>query len=97
MKHIHQSITPTWLGEIELDGRPFNAYSDGTLLPVIAGGSEPSLLTVEQVAEDWQIGRTRAWALVTSGQLRSVKIGRSRRVPREALDEYLAQLAEEDR
>ena len=35
-----------------------------------------------------------AYGLIASGELRSVKIGRSRRVPADALEEYVAKLVD---
>ncbi|MFI7429808.1 excisionase family DNA-binding protein [Micromonospora sp. NPDC049836] len=51
------------------------------------------MLTVEEAAQQLRIGRTQMFALIGSGQVNSVKIGRSRRVPRAALDAYVTQLA----
>lgn len=48
-----------------------------------------TLLRVEAVAHELQICRTSAFKLVASGQIESIKIGASRRVPREALDSYI--------
>lgn len=56
---------------------------------------EPHLLTVEEAAVALGIGRTTAWDLVSSGGLRSVLIHRLRRVPRQAVDEYVVSLLEE--
>ena len=43
--------------------------------------------------EDWMpilgIGRNTAYELIRSGQIRSVRIGRQIRIPREALLEFL--------
>lgn len=50
------------------------------------------MLTVEEAAQQLRIGRTQMFALIGSGEVSSVKIGRSRRVPRAALDSYVAQL-----
>ena len=50
------------------------------------------LLTVEEAAEQLGIGRTLAWRLVSDGELESVRIGRLRRVPRSAIEDYAAQL-----
>ncbi len=50
------------------------------------------LLTVDQVAEVLQISRWTVYRLIWANNLRSVQIGRCRRVPREALDAYLARL-----
>jgi len=55
------------------------------------------LLTVEEVAKILGIGRTRTWSLVMSGEIASVKIGRSRRVRPQALEDYLTGLARESK
>lgn len=47
-------------------------------------------LTVEEAARRLGVGRTTMYALIASGEVRSVLIGRLRRVPVEALDTYLA-------
>jgi excisionase family DNA binding protein len=52
-----------------------------------------SLMTVEAAATRLALGRSKAWELITSGELRSVQIGRSRRVPSDAVDEYIDKLA----
>jgi excisionase family DNA binding protein len=38
------------------------------------------------------IGRSKFWELVGSGELRSVKIGKRRMVPEQAICEYIARL-----
>lgn len=51
----------------------------------------PLLLTVEEASVRMNIGRTLMYSLVLSGAVRSVKVGgRLRRVPAEALTEYIA-------
>ncbi len=50
------------------------------------------LLKVEEAAIRLGLGRTIVWGLVSSGELESVTIGRSRRVPVEALDAYVERL-----
>lgn len=52
----------------------------------------PLLLKVEQAAIQLGLGRTVVWGLVSSGELESVKIGRSRRIPIDALEVYVARL-----
>lgn len=47
---------------------------------------------VNEVAEQLGVGLTTAKALIASGQLRSIKIGRARRVPAEALREFVQRL-----
>ncbi len=51
------------------------------------------LLVPESAAERLSIGRTAVYELISSGELKSVKIGRSRRVPVSALEEYVDRLA----
>lgn len=50
------------------------------------------LLSVEQAAELLNVGRTTMFRLVTSGQVSSVRIGRLRRVPLDALHSFAAEL-----
>ncbi|WP_073255282.1 helix-turn-helix domain-containing protein [Cryptosporangium aurantiacum] len=50
------------------------------------------VLTVEEAARHLRIGRTSMYALVSSGEVESVTIGRLRRVPRSALDDYVNRL-----
>jgi excisionase family DNA binding protein len=53
---------------------------------------DPTLvaLTVEEAARRLGVGRTTMYALLASGEVPSVTIGRLRRVPAEALAEYVA-------
>lgn len=53
---------------------------------------ERLLYPVNEVAEQLGVGLTTAKALIRSGELRSVKIGRARRVPADALQTYVRQL-----
>jgi len=56
--------------------------------------SEPSLkklLTVPEVAFRLGIGRTLAYRLVMQGHIPSIALGRARRVPAAALDEFIAE------
>jgi len=48
--------------------------------------------TVEQVAEILHIGRDKVYFLLRSGQLRSIKIGKSRRITHEHLAEFVSSL-----
>lgn len=50
------------------------------------------LLTVEEAAHQLCIGRPKMWQLVMRGEVVSLKIGASRRVPVAALDEYVQRL-----
>jgi excisionase family DNA binding protein len=51
------------------------------------------LLRPEEAAEALSIGRSTVFHLMRSGELRSVKIGKSRRVPVDAVTEYVAGLS----
>lgn len=61
--------------------------------------ADPTLvaLTVEEAARRLSIGRTTCFRLIASGQLESVPIGRLRRVPAEAVNDFLARLREANR
>ena len=49
----------------------------------------PMTLQVEDLMPILGIGRNTAYELIRSGQIRSVRIGRQIRIPREALLEFL--------
>jgi excisionase family DNA binding protein len=48
--------------------------------------------TVEQVAEILHVGRDKVYYLLRTGQLRSVKIGKLRRITNQHLDEFITSL-----
>lgn len=50
------------------------------------------VLTVEEAAERLGVGRTLVYALVHSGDIESISIGRLRRIPCDALDDFVARL-----
>jgi excisionase family DNA binding protein len=50
--------------------------------------------TVEQVAEILNIGRDKVYFLLRTGQLRSIKIGKLRRITDQHLAEFVASLEE---
>ena len=54
-----------------------------------------AMLTVEQAAETLGIGRTTMFALIKRGDIESVRIGRLRRVPADAIDTYTQRLLSE--
>ena len=49
----------------------------------------PLVLRVEDLMTILDIGRNKAYELVRSGQIRSIKVGRQIRVPRDAVVEFL--------
>lgn len=58
-----------------------NKYRDLNYLPMI--------LRVEDLMPLLGIGRNTAYELIRSGQIRSIRIGRQIRIPREALLDFL--------
>ena len=54
----------------------------------------PLALRVEDLMPILGIGRNTAYELVRSGQIRSIKVGRQIRVPRDAVVEFLGAKAE---
>jgi len=53
------------------------------------------LLSVEAAATQLSIGRTTMYALIKTGAITSVRIGRLRRIPAEALTAYTTRLIAE--
>ena len=51
--------------------------------------SLPLVMTVPEMAEILQIGRNAAYELVKSGAIRSIRIGKTIRIPKAALEEFL--------
>ncbi|MBE8469451.1 excisionase family DNA-binding protein [Streptomyces justiciae] len=64
-----------------------------TTLPV-AATEDPTLvlLKVEEAARRLRIGRTTCFALIRTGALESVMVGGLRRVPADAVPEYVTRL-----
>jgi excisionase family DNA binding protein len=56
-----------------------------------AGSSGQEMLTVEQAAELLHISRDKVYYLIRSRQLRSIKIGKLRRISRDWIAEYVRQ------
>ena len=54
---------------------------------------EKTLLRVTEAAERLSLSRSRAYELIASGELPSVRIGRSLRVPVAALDAWVESLS----
>ena len=53
------------------------------------------LLNVEQAAQALGLGRSKCYELVLKGQLKSLKIGRSRKIPVEAIKEFIRERLDE--
>jgi excisionase family DNA binding protein len=56
---------------------------------------EPLLYSIEQAAALLGIGRTFMYQLVTTGEIDSVKVGKRRKVPRDAVTAYIDRLRAE--
>ncbi|MHB1538692.1 MAG: helix-turn-helix domain-containing protein [Solirubrobacteraceae bacterium] len=56
-------------------------------------GEMPTVLTVEQTAAILRTGRSATYAAIHSGQIPSIRVGRSIRVPRARLAELLGESA----
>jgi excisionase family DNA binding protein len=50
------------------------------------------LLKIPDVMERLSVGQTKVYELMSSGALRSVKVGRARRVPSDELERFMAEL-----
>lgn len=54
------------------------------------------LTTVTEACKELRLGRTKVYQLISSGWLRTVKIGSGRRVIRDSIDELIDRLAEDE-
>ena len=54
-----------------------------------------TLLTVKEAAARLALGRTTLYELIARHELKSIKIGRARRVPESALEEWITQQVQE--
>ncbi len=60
--------------------------------PEVEARHNDIVFTVAEAALQLKIGRTQMYELVMSGAVRSITIGRSRRVPAQCIAEYVNQL-----
>ncbi|WP_448060652.1 helix-turn-helix domain-containing protein [Cellulomonas hominis] len=63
--------------------------ADSQIINVTIENDEKLLLTVVEAAHRLGIGRTLMYELIDSGEVRSVHIGRLRKVPVESLSEFV--------
>lgn len=59
-------------------------YTDISQLPLV--------LTIDDLISVLHIGRNKAYDLVNSKQIQSIKVGKQIRIPRAALERYLSTL-----
>ena len=80
----------------ELRGNPTLRELPPQVLPA-AGATQPAqtvnklLITVNEAATSLSIGRPKMWQLVMRGEVPSIKIGASRRIPVSVLEDYVQQ------
>lgn len=55
---------------------------------------ERVLLTIEEAAEQLGIGRTLMYRLIGDGEIESIRIGRLRRIPTSAVQDYARRLGD---
>lgn len=72
---------------------PLESNPDSVELDVNAetSGVQPMLLTIPEAARMIGLGRSKTYELVTRGELRVVRIGRAVRLPRTAVENWVAE------
>jgi excisionase family DNA binding protein len=90
----------------QLTSQPYQTYQPNVAAPRVNQGSpaivlgmqetvqarRKLLMTVNEAAQCLSIGRPKMWQLVMTGEILSIKIGASRRIPVAALEGYVQQL-----
>jgi excisionase family DNA binding protein len=84
--HLQSAVAVTPATQRGQRGEPPNHQ------PTTRGGDHMQAYTVEQVAEMLHVGRDKVYYLLRSGQLRSIKIGKLRRITNKHLAEFIASL-----
>ena len=49
----------------------------------------PLVLTIDDLMQVLSIGRNTAYGLIRSGQIRSIRVGKQIRIPRDAVEDFL--------
>ena len=65
------------------------------MTPHLQAEQTKRLLSAEELAQELGVGRTTVYALLWSGTIPSIKLGRLRRVRREDLDRFISQRMED--
>ncbi len=47
------------------------------------------LMNIDEASQILNLGRSKVYELVMRGELQSIKIGRSRRIPRSSIEEFI--------
>lgn len=66
----------------------------GMSLMAVPASDEPLTCSVQEAAEKLGVGRSKVNELIARGDLESIKIGTSRRIPQAAIAAYIRQRAE---
>jgi excisionase family DNA binding protein len=73
------------------------ADSEHQIVDVTVQADERLLLSVDEAARRLSIGRSLLYELLAAGEIRSIHVGRLRRVPIAALTDYINRQASEPR
>lgn len=57
--------------------------------------TKSKLMTVQQAADELAVSRWSVYRLIWDGRVQSIQLGRCRRIVRQSLDDYLAELIQE--
>ena len=68
----------------------YNEKTVNAVTPLKQSEKTALLLSVEDLMPLLAIGKSSAYALVRSGQIRSIRIGKKYRIPREAVTEFIS-------
>lgn len=60
--------------------------------PTLGGKMDRVLLTAEEAADCLKVGRCKVYDLIRTGELQSIKIGRLRRIPVDAVREFASKI-----
>ena len=92
----HESALDEQTGDLTINCREAAAPDTGlgrVRMNNVTGLDRPRVLyRIDEAAELLSISKSRVYELVRSGQIRTVKVGKSHRVPARSLDEYVARL-----
>ena len=69
----------------------YNEKTANAVAPLKQSEKTALLLSVEDLMPLLAIGKSSAYALVRSGQIRSIRIGKKYRIPREAVTEFISE------
>ncbi len=86
------NAVPTGLNHRIAPWHPAQRALRGCELAAVRRWEPLQAYTVEQVAEILNVGRDKVYFLLRTGQLRSIKIGKLRRITNEHLTEFVASL-----